>query len=969
MQPHFPVFPRAAGAAAERVRDHDWSATPLGPVAQWPASLRCAVELMLNSPESMYLVWGPELIFLFNDAYAPILGPRLDHAMGAPLRSLWADAWPAVREPIERAFAGQGSRFENVPVAMNRYGAPEDTWWTFSFSPLHGEDEQVAGAFCVTKEVTGMVVAQDRLARENERLIALFEKSPLFMAFLAGPEHRVELVNPGYASLIGHREVLGRPIVEALPEVLDQGYLHLLDEVYRTGEPYIGRKVAYDSGIAQAGSGPCHIVDVVFQPCKDDAGRVNGIFVQGLDLTPQVALERHLSLTEARHRQIMDSARDYAIIAFDMDGLVTLWNRGAEEILGWHESQVLGQHGEVLYLDDDRQAGRFRYNMEQALQKGGLSGERWLRRRDGGRFWAHGSMTVLRGHEGEAVGYVVVFRDRTAERHASEALVQSERRLGALVSAATQSLYSISADWQQVDLIYGQGEAIDLRDTSGAWRERLIHPGDREAVDAAIDAARDTGSALEVEHRTLLDDGAVRWLQMRAVPLLDEQGRVKEWFGAAADITDRRIAQQRLQQLTLTLEERVQARTTELMAMEERLRQSQKMESLGQLTGGIAHDFNNMLTAVSMGLELLELRVGQGRMEGLERYLEMARGGADRAAALTQRLLAFSRRQTLAPSSVQVSSLVSGMLDILSRSIGPSIEIETRLQDGGDDVLVDAPQLENALLNLCINARDAMPEGGTLVISTEVEALAGPRSEQLGLPAGTYVRLSVCDTGTGMDASVLDKVFEPFFTTKPIGQGTGLGLSMIYGFTRQSGGQVDVESTPGQGTTIHLFLPQFNGPPTADVLPVRDTESTPVMSGRAVLLVEDEASIRALVRDVLCAQGHRVTEAANGSEALALLATGQPFDLLVTDVGLTGTLNGRQVADAGRQTRPALPVLFITGYAAFAAVGGEHLEQGMEILTKPFSAAELERRVDRLLAGDLRSYCAPTAEAAVTKMV
>ena len=924
---------------------------------------------MLNSPESMYLVWGPELIFLFNDAYAPILGPRLDHAMGAPLRSLWADAWPAVREPIERAFAGQGSRFENVPVAMNRYGAPEDTWWTFSFSPLHGEDEQVAGAFCVTKEVTGMVVAQDRLARENERLIALFEKSPLFMAFLTGPEHRIELVNPGYASLIGHREVLGRPIVEALPEVLDQGYLHLLDEVYRTGEPYIGRKVAYDSGIAQAGSGPCHIVDVVFQPCKDDAGRVNGIFVQGLDLTPQVALERHLSLTEARHRQIMDSARDYAIIAFDMDGLVTLWNRGAEEILGWHESQVLGQHGEVLYLDDDRQAGRFRHNMEQALQKGGLSGERWLRRCDGGRFWAHGSMTVLRGHEGEAVGYVVVFRDRTAERHASEALVQSERRLGALVSAATQSLYSISADWQQVDLIYGQGEAIDLHDASGAWRERLIHPGDREAVDAAIEAARDTGSALEVEHRTLLDDGAVRWLQMRAVPLLDEQGRVKEWFGAAADITDRRIAQHRLQQLTLTLEERVQARTAELMAMEERLRQSQKMESLGQLTGGIAHDFNNMLTAVSMGLELLELRVGQGRTEGLGRYLEMARGGADRAAALTQRLLAFSRRQTLAPSSVQVSSLVSGMLDILSRSIGPSIEIETRLQDGGDDVLVDAPQLENALLNLCINARDAMPEGGTLVISTEVEALAGPRSEQLGLPAGTYVRLSVCDTGTGMDASVLDKVFEPFFTTKPIGQGTGLGLSMIYGFTRQSGGQVDVESTPGQGTTIHLFLPQFNGPPTADVLPVRDTESTPVMSGRAVLLVEDEASIRALVRDVLCAQGHRVTEAANGSEALALLATGQPFDLLVTDVGLTGTLNGRQVADAGRQTRPALPVLFITGYAAFAAVGGEYLEQGMEILTKPFSAAELERRVDRLLAGDLRSYCAPTAEAAVAKMV
>ncbi|WP_416058625.1 PAS domain S-box protein [Stenotrophomonas maltophilia] len=957
------MFPRAAGAAAERVRSHDWSSTPLGPPAKWPASLRCAVELMLNSPESMYLVWGPELIFLFNDAYAPILGPRLDHAMGAPLRSLWADAWPAVREPIEQAFAGQGSRFENVPVAMSRYGVPEDTWWTFSFSPLYGEDEQVAGAFCVTKEVTGMVVAQDRLARENERLIALFEKSPLFMAFLAGPEHRIELVNPGYASLIGHREVIGRPIVEALPEVLDQGYLHLLDEVYRTGEPYIGRKVAYDSGIEQAGSGP-RIVDVVFQPCKDDTGRVNGIFVQGLDLTPQVALERHLSLTEARHRQIMDSARDYAIIAFDTDGLITLWNRGAEKILGWHEAEVLGRHGEVLYLAEDRQAGRFRYNMDQALLSGGLSGERWLRQRDGGRFWAHGSMTVLRGHEGEAVGYVVVFRDRTAERHASEALVQSERRLGALVSAATQSLYSISADWQQMRLIYRQDQAADPRDGPGSWREQLIHPEDREAVDGAIEAARGTGTALEVEHRTLLPDGAERWLQMRAVPLQDEHGQVSEWFGAAADITDRRIAQQRLQQLTLTLEERVQARTAELMAMEERLRQGQKMESLGQLTGGIAHDFNNMLTAVSMGLELLELRVGQGRTDGLERYLEMARGGADRAAALTQRLLAFSRRQTLAPSSVHVSSLVSGMLDILSRSIGPSISIEARLQGSGDDVLVDAPQLENALLNLCINARDAMPEGGTLVISSDTEAVVGPRSEQLGLPAGTYVRLSVRDTGTGMDANVLDKVFEPFFTTKPIGQGTGLGLSMIYGFTRQSGGQVDVESAPGQGTTISLYLPQTSAAPAvAAAAAVTGAAGTLAIQGRAVLLVEDEASIRALVRDVLCAQGHRVTEAANGSEALALLATGQAFDLLVTDVGLTGALNGRQVADAGRQTRPLLPVLFITGYAAFAAVGGEHLEPGMEILTKPFSTVELERRVERLLAGDVRSSNAPTAEA------
>ncbi len=906
------------------------------------------MELMLNSPESMYLVWGSELIFLFNDAYTPILGPRLDRAMGAPLRELWADAWPAVKEPIEKAFRGEGSRFENLPIAMNRYGQHEDTWWTFSFSPLYGEQDGVAGAFCVTKEVTSLITAQERLARENERLIALFEKSPLFIAFLRGPDHCVELVNPGYSNLIGRREVTGRPIVEALPEVLDQGYLRLLDEVYRTGEPYIGSKVAYDSGIAESEGSPLHIVDVVFQPVRGDDGEVCGIFVQGLDITPQVALERHLSLTEARHRQILDSARDYAIVATDLDGNITLWNSGASETLGWSEAEVLGKHADLFYLDEDRASRRFEHNMREALLSGGLSGERWLRSRSGKKIWAHGAMTVLRGEENQAVGYVVVFRDRTAERDASEALAQSERRLGALVAAATQSLYSVSPDWQHVEQIYRQGDMAELKATGGNWREQLIHPEDRPAVELAIAHARELASPLEVEHRALLPDGSVRWVQLRAVPLMDSEGNVSEWFGAASDITDRRVAQERLQQLTATLEERVQARTEELMAMEERLRQGQKMESLGQLTGGIAHDFNNMLTAVSMGLELLEMRVGQGRLEDLGRYVEMARTGADRAAALTQRLLAFSRRQTLAPSAIHVSAMVNGMLDILSRSIGPSIEIETRLEAVEDVVRVDAPQLENALLNLCINARDAMPDGGRISIETELSHVDDGLAERLALTPGAYVRLSVRDTGTGMDASVVEKVFEPFFTTKPIGQGTGLGLSMIYGFTRQSGGQVGVDSIPGVGTTMHLYLPQSTAD-ADDRIQEAPALSLTTSPGRSVLLVEDEAAIRTLVKEVLSSLGHRVTEAANGSDALAVLASEKHFDLLITDVGLTGSLNGRQVADAGRQRRPTLPVLFITGYAASVAVGAGQLESGMEILTKPFAAGELERRVTELL--------------------
>lgn len=820
------VFPQAPGSAAERIRSLDWAATPLGPPRHWPAALRCAVELMLNSPESMYLTWGPRHVFLHNDAYAPILGPRLETAMGRPLQLVWADAWEAVEAPIAQALAGKSSRHENVPVAMNRHGVPEDTWWTFSFSPLHAEDGTVGGTFCVTREVTQAMVAQAKLARENERLIALFDRSPMFMAFLSGPDHRIELANPEYVRLIGDREVIGKPLREALPEVLDQGYLSLLDGVYHSGAPFIGSKIAYAAPVQDAPTPRAHLLDIVFQPVKDEHGEVAGVFIQGLDVTPQVALQRRLRLSEARNRQIMDSAQDYAIFAMDLEGRVTLWNEGARRILGWTEQQMMGQTPERFYVGDDAAAGQFQRNMQAALAQGGIRGERRYRRKDGELFWAHGAMRVLKDEEGTAVGFVTVLRDASAERDAAE----------------------------------------------------------------------------------------------------------------------------QLRQLTATLEERVRERTDELLAIQEKLRQSQKMEAVGQLTGGIAHDFNNMLTAVSMGLELLEMRVEQQRYDDLQRYVDMARSGADRATALTQRLLAFSRRQTLAPSAVNVERMVEGMLDIIARSLGPSIRIVTRFEGGEDVVLVDVPQLENALLNLCINARDAMPGGGVLTLSAAAVELGPADALRLDVPAGRYVRLSVQDTGLGMAPEVVEKVFEPFFTTKPIGQGTGLGLSMIYGFTRQSGGQVEIDSRPGEGTTMHLYLPRFDG--SADAPPAgrpRRAVASDAGPHRRVLLVEDETTIRVLVKEVLGAAGYDVTEVAEGSAAVEILQSSQPVDLLITDVGLTGPLNGRQVADAGRQSRPELPVLFITGYAAAAAVGAGQLEPGMALLTKPFSSSDLEDRIAALL--------------------
>jgi len=947
-------FPAGNGVVAGQVRAMDWHATPVGAVETWPSALRNAVNLMLASPESMYVVWGEALTFFFNDAYAPILGPRLQGALGAPLRELWADAWDAVRLPIEAAFAGESSRFENMPVAMARGGVPEDTWWTFSFSPIYLDDGSVGGAFCVTKEVTRTIVAQQRLAQENQRLIALFDKSPMFMAFLSGPEHRIELANPGYERLVGHRDVLGKCIRDALPEVVEQGFLPLLDQVYRTGQPYIGSEVIYDAPLATDPSSGRRQLDIVFQPVLGEDGNTAGVFVQGLDITPHMELQRSMREVEARNRQIIDSASDYAIVASDLDGRVTLWNAGAEHIFGWSEAEMLGRSVEVIYTPEDIQAGRLKHNQQIAIGGGGVSGERWLQRKSGARFWANGSMTVLRGEDGAALGFVKVLGDRSEQQRAGMALAHSERRLGALVSASSQSLYAMSADWREMRPISGAGASADILPAITGWREERVHPDDRGALEAAIALALRTRQPLRLEHRALLPDGSVRWVLMRAVPLLDDAGEIAEWFGTASDVTERRQAEDQLRQLTLTLEERVQARSAELQVAEERLRQSQKMEAVGQLTGGLAHDFNNLLTAISVGLELLELRIDQGRFDDIGRYLDMAQSSAARATALTQRLLAFSRRQTLAPTPVVAEDMVSGMLDILSRTLGPSISISTDLQAAPWSVLVDAPQLENALLNLCINARDAMPEGGPLAISTTNVTLDDDAAAQLELPSGDYVCLAVKDAGSGMEPAVIAKAFEPFFTTKPIGQGTGLGLSMIYGFTRQSGGQVRIDSAPGQGTTVHLYLPRFLGAPNDDAAPQAPVATVADRTGNVgtVLVVEDEDAVRALVTEVLASSGYRVLQAPEGGRAIETLQSGENIDLLVTDVGLTGALNGRQVADAGRQVRPGLPVLFITGYAASAAVGAGQLEEGMEVLTKPFTAAELERRARALVSAE-----------------
>jgi signal transduction histidine kinase/CheY-like chemotaxis protein len=427
------------------------------------------------------------------------------------------------------------------------------------------------------------------------------------------------------------------------------------------------------------------------------------------------------------------------------------------------------------------------------------------------------------------------------------------------------------------------------------------------------------------------------------------QFQVREYLAEQVGAAEREAArlEARVRERTAALEETERERQKIAAA----LAQAQKMEAVGQLTGGLAHDFNNMLTGTAGSLELLQTRLAQGRTEQLGRYIDMAQHGIQRAAALTQRLLAFSRRQTLDPKPTNLNTLVTGLTELIRSTVGPGIAIESVLRDDLWLTLCDPHQLENALLNLCINARDAMPDGGQLTIETgnaqvtPAQAAATPEARP-----GEYSALSVIDTGYGMPPDVMARVFEPFFTTKPLGQGTGLGLSMVYGLVRQSGGHVQISSTVGTGTTVRLYLPRYDGVEQAAPRDAATATSAHVVAKGTVVVVDDEPQIRTLISEVLTDLGYAVELACDGPSALQVLRSLPEVDFLVTDVGMPGGMNGRQLADAAREQRPELKVMFITGYADAVLSGKGLLGDGMAVMTKPFAMSDLAARISDMLA-------------------
>ena len=451
------------------------------------------------------------------------------------------------------------------------------------------------------------------------------------------------------------------------------------------------------------------------------------------------------------------------------------------------------------------------------------------------------------------------------------------------------------------------------------------------------------------------------WTRVSGVPLRNPgSSRVTGSISVIVDIDEQKRSQEALAQAAQKLEQEVDARTRELREAlarleaeaeeraraEEALRQAQKMEAVGQLTGGIAHDFNNMLTGIIGAIDILKRRIATGRLDDLDRFMDAASTSAQRAAGLTARLLAFSRRQSLDSRPTDVGKLIHSLEDLLRRTMSESIEVEILSSSPLSPALVDANQLESAIINLAINARDAMPDGGRLTLSCEeVELDEECFARNPGISPGRYIMVGVSDTGVGIDGDTLDKVFDPFFTTKPIGQGTGLGLSMVYGFAKQSNGLVRIDSQVGEGTKVTIFLP------VADLQPHEEPAESAAIhhgDGQSVLLVEDDESVRLLVRDVLEELGYKATEAADGQQAVRILESGRRFDLMISDVGLPG-MNGRQLAEIAREHLPDLPVLFVTGYAEGAAVRGGFLSDNMQMITKPFQIEMLSARIREML--------------------
>jgi signal transduction histidine kinase/CheY-like chemotaxis protein/GAF domain-containing protein len=981
------TFLNGAGEMAELIRKHDWSDTPLGPLTAWPQSLATTVGMMIAAPNPMVLLWGAAGVLIYNDAYARFAGARHPHLLGLGAREGWPEIADFNDENIRRGMAGEAWSLEQQELVLDRGFGPESAWLDLHYAPVPDESGRPAGVMVFVNEITDRVRLAAHEAEAVERLELALSAGRGVGAWDWDIAADVVRADERFARLYGVDAEFARrgaPLQDFFRAIHPDDLPALQTTIAKTVQD--GSAFSVEYRLVQPDG---DVVWVIAEGrCVLDAeGRTIRLPGVSFDITERKRVE----IRQAALLRLHDALRDlndpstisaeaarsvsealgceasYASIDLDQSlfTLERLWKPEDEALQPSPSGSPMAQgailealgNGGVVGLGDVADAPRTPSEAALFAARGirAFAAAPVLERdrlvavlsayRQRPRPWSAEDMAFLRD-VAERTRNAVARVQAEAERSVSQMRYQTlfdRMDEGFCIIEFIDGPEGPLSDYVHIEANAAYAENAGIEDVVGR-RVRDMVPDEAEGWITLYRSVLETGRPIRFEKEL---EATGRWLELAAFKVEpSERGQVAVLF---KDLTARKQAERAIADLNASLEARVEARTEELRSAHAALRQSQKMEAVGQLTGGIAHDFNNLLAGISGSLELISKRIAQGRGTEIGRYVEAAQGATQRAATLTQRLLAFSRRQTLDPRPTDANRLISGMEDLLRRTVGPNIDLEVVGAGGLWLIEIDQPQLENALLNLCINARDAMaPHGGRLTIETANKWLDDRHARHRDLPPGQYISICVTDTGSGMDAATVERIFEPFFTTKPIGQGTGLGLSMIHGFVRQSGGQVRVYSEIATGTTMCLYLPRHLGVLTEDA-PVTRSPETALGRGETILVIDDEPSVRALVAEVLRDHGYTSIEACDGPSGLRILEQDVEIDLLVTDVGLPGGVNGRQVADAARVRRPDLKVLFITGYAENAAVGNGLLAPGMEVMTKPFAMSEFASKVTAMI--------------------
>jgi PAS domain S-box-containing protein len=740
------------------------------------------------------------------------------------------------------------------------------------------------------------------------------------------------------------------------PNAVYESRAEWLQRVYPQDRPWVekhfleavaGAETSYraEYRIIRPIDGETRWVRVVAEIERGADGRALKLVGVHLDVTETKEAERQARESGERLRAIADSL-PLLISYVDKNQIFRFVNKPYEAWFQRPLSEIVGKK-----LIDVM--GPAMYEPRRPFVERALAGERMTYELDFPRLGEEVITEIVhvphRDEAGNVIGIYSLVQDITGRKRAERALAESEERFRSIANSAPVPMWVSRRRGKRafVNRAYQDFLALPLQEAMDFDWRKAIHPDDLARIIKEQRAGESSLQPFGLEARYRRGDGVWRWLRSQSQPRWGPSGEHLGFIGVAYDITIWKDAEQKLAEINEMLEKSVKDRTAELRAAEERLRHALKMEAMGQLTGGIAHDFNNLLTGIIGALDLIKRRIAAGRLDDLDRFMEAASASASRAAALTHRLLAFARRQSLDPKAVDVNQLLSSIEELLRRTLGEQTRVTIAPFHGLWPTLVDANQLENALLNLAINARDAMPDGGELNLATanveSIEAGDAPGDAEV---SGHYVMVCVSDSGVGMTPDVLARVFDPFFTTKPIGQGTGLGLSMIYGFVIQSGGHIRIKSEVERGTTVKLFFPrtETQAPDAA----AKDRAAAPLGRGEIVLVVEDEPAVRMLVSEALTDSGYWAIEAGEADAALEILKSPSPIDLMVADVGLPG-MNGRRLAEIGRNMRPGLKILLMTGYAEKAALRSEFLQHKMRLIAKPFTPDELSKQVQEIL--------------------